>query len=67
MPGHVPEVLCKQGVRGSSPLSSTLEDVVHNGVVVFFTSPGVALPATVEILNRAGEILADYHEFNNLQ
>ena len=44
-----------------------LEDVVHNSVVLFFASPGVTFPATVQILNAADDILASYQEFNDLE
>lgn len=46
---------------------TTLQDVVQNGVVLLFASPGVTFPATVEILNVAGAILARYQEFNDLE
>jgi hypothetical protein len=46
---------------------ASLEDQVHNGVVLFYTSPGVAFPASVEILASAGHVLAEYDEFNDLE
>jgi hypothetical protein len=42
---------------------TTIEDTVDNGVVLFFTSPGVTFPAMVTILGTAGDVLAEYHEF----
>jgi hypothetical protein len=46
---------------------TVIEDVVDNGVVLFFASPGVAFPARVEILDTAGDILAEYDEFTDLE
>lgn len=46
---------------------ATIEDVTDNGVVLFFTSPGVTFPARVEILSAAGDVLADYDEFDYLE
>jgi hypothetical protein len=46
---------------------TTLADLVNNGVVLFFASPGVAFPARVEILGGAGDVLAEYDEFNDLE
>jgi hypothetical protein len=40
-----------------------VEDTVDGGVVLFFTSPGVACPARVEIFSDPGAILASYDEF----
>jgi hypothetical protein len=42
---------------------TSIKDTVDNGVVLFFTSPGVTFPAKVEILGTAGNTLADYDEF----
>lgn len=46
---------------------TALEDVVENGVVLFFTTPGVAFPARAEIRSAAGDVLADYQEFGDLE
>lgn len=46
---------------------TALEDLVDNGVALFFASPGVAFPARVEILDAAGDVLAEYDEFNDLE
>jgi hypothetical protein len=46
---------------------TAIDDVVENGVVLFFTTPGVAFPARVEILSAAGDVLADYDEFDDLE
>jgi hypothetical protein len=46
---------------------TSLEDTVDNGVVLFFTSPGVTFPATVDILDTAGNVLAEYDEFTGLE
>ena len=46
---------------------TALADLVDNGVVLFFASPGVAFPARVEILGRTGDVLAEYDEFNDLE
>jgi hypothetical protein len=46
---------------------TAIDDVVENGVVLFFTTPGVAFPARVEILSAAGEVLAEYDEFDDLE
>jgi hypothetical protein len=43
--------------------SVAVEDTVDSGVVLFFTSPGVACPARVEIFSDAGAVLASYDEF----
>jgi hypothetical protein len=45
---------------------TAIEDVVENGVVLFFASPGVAFPARVEILSAAGDVLAGYDDFDDL-
>ena len=45
---------------------ATIEDRVDSGVVLFFTSPGVAFPASVEILGAAGDVLAGYDDFDDL-
>jgi hypothetical protein len=46
---------------------TAIEDAVENGVVLFFASPGVAFPARVEILSAAGDVLAEYDEFDDLE
>jgi hypothetical protein len=46
---------------------TAIEDVAENGVVLFFASPGVAFPARVEILSAAGDVLAEYDEFDDLE
>ena len=46
---------------------TTIEDTVDNGVVLFFASPGVTLPAKVAILGTAGNVLAEYDEFRDLE
>jgi len=46
---------------------TVLEDMVHNGIVLFFSTPGVTFPAAVQILDAAGDILASYHEFTDLE
>jgi hypothetical protein len=46
---------------------TTIEDVPDNGVVLFYASPGVVFPARVEILTAAGDLLAEYNEFNDLE
>jgi hypothetical protein len=43
-----------------------LADSVDNGVVLFFTAPGVAFPAQVTIHGAAGEVLASYVDFDGL-
>ena len=53
-------------VRLTFPDGTTLTDQVYNGTVLFYASPGVAFPATVEIMTAAGDSLAEYGEFNNL-
>jgi hypothetical protein len=45
---------------------TTIEDVADNGIVLFFTTPGVTFPARVEILSATGDVLAEYDEFNDL-
>ena len=45
--------------------NTTLTNQVHNGTVLFYASPGVAFPATVGIMNAAGDSLAEYGELNN--
>ena len=52
-------------VRLTFPDGTTLTDHVHNGTVLFYASPGVAFPATVEIMTAAGDSLAGYGELNN--
>jgi len=42
---------------------TTLEDTADDNVVLFFASPGVSLPASVEILDTRGDKLAEYAEF----
>src|SRR5262249_10168834 len=42
---------------------ATIEDVVDNGIVLFHASPGVTFPARVEVFSEAGEVLAEYREF----
>jgi hypothetical protein len=42
---------------------TTLEDTADDNVVLFFASPGVSLPARVEILDAGGNKLAEYDEF----
>jgi hypothetical protein len=44
---------------------TAIEDTVDNGVVLFFAAPGVTLPARVEILDIAGNVLAEYDEFSD--
>jgi hypothetical protein len=46
---------------------TTIEDVPDNGVVLFYASRGVVFPARVEILTAAGDLLAEYDEFNDLE
>jgi hypothetical protein len=46
---------------------TTIEDTADNGVVLYFASPGVSFPATVEILDTAGNVLAGYDEFTDLE
>ncbi|HEY6277651.1 MAG TPA: hypothetical protein VIX86_15105 [Streptosporangiaceae bacterium] len=43
-----------------------LADSVDNGVVLFFTVPGVAFPARVTIVGGESDALADYEEFGGL-
>ena len=50
-------------VRLTFAEGTAVEDTVDNGVVLFFASPGVTFPARVEILDSAGNALADYAEF----
>ena len=45
---------------------TALTDHVQNGTVLFYASPGVAFPASVEITTAAGDSLAEYAEFNDL-
>ncbi|MGI8448657.1 MAG: hypothetical protein ACR2MP_16065 [Streptosporangiaceae bacterium] len=45
---------------------TTLADTVDNGVVLFWTSPGVTFPAHIEIHDAAGEVLAAYDDFDYL-
>ena len=54
-------------VRLTFANGTSIEDQVHNGVVLFYTSPGVAFPASVEISTSTGDVLAAYDEFNDLQ
>ncbi len=44
-----------------------IEDNVEDCVVLFFTSPDVAFPARVEIIDTAGDVLAEYDEFDDLE
>jgi hypothetical protein len=46
---------------------TAIHDIVDNGVVLFFTTPGVTFPARVEILSTASDVLAEYDEFNDLE
>lgn len=46
---------------------TAIEDMVEHGAVLFFASPGVTFPARVEILDTAGDILAQYDEFDDLE
>lgn len=46
---------------------TAIEDMAENGVVLFFASPGVTFPARIEILSAAGELLAEYDEFDDLE
>ena len=46
---------------------TAIEDTVDNRVVLFFTTPGVTFPARAEILDTAGDVLAEYDEFNDLE
>lgn len=46
---------------------TAIDDIMDNGVVLFFTTPGVTFPARVEILDTAGNVLAEYDEFNDLE
>ncbi len=46
---------------------TTLEDTVDNGVVLFFTSPGPAVPVRVEIHGPAASVLAEYDEFTDFE
>lgn len=46
---------------------TAIDDIVDNGVVLFLTTPGVTFPAGVEILDAAGDVLAEYDEFNDLE
>jgi hypothetical protein len=43
-----------------------LEDSVDDGIVLFFATPGVRFPATVEILGSGGTVLASYPDFDYL-
>jgi hypothetical protein len=45
---------------------TVLDDVVENGVVLFFGEPGVTFPTRVEIRSAAGDLLAQYDEFTDL-
>lgn len=45
---------------------TVLEDIVEDGVVLFFAEPGVAFPARAEIRNAAGGLLAEYDVFADL-
>jgi hypothetical protein len=42
---------------------TTVDDVPHDGVVLFYVAHGVAFPAQVEILDETGAALAAYDEF----
>ena len=46
---------------------TTIDDTIDHDTVLFFTTPGVTFPARVEILDAAGDVLADYDEFNDLE
>ena len=46
---------------------TTIEDAVENGTALFLTTPGATFPARVEILDAAGDVLAEYDEFNDLE
>lgn len=52
-------------VRVTFADGTTLADTVDNGVVLFWTSPGVTFPAHIEI-HGAGEVLAAYDDFDYL-
>ena len=67
--GHVTgqgaETACQ--VRLTFADGTSIEDTVDNGVVLFFASPGATFPARVEILGTAGNVLAEYDEFTDLE
>lgn len=42
----------------------TMDDVVQNGIVLFFEPRGLTLPADAEIFDRQGRLLARYKEFD---
>lgn len=46
--------------------STAIENVMHNGVVLFFTTPGVTFPTRIEIFSSGSDVLAGYDEFNDL-
>jgi len=66
--GHVTGQGAEQArrVRLTFADGTAIEDVPGNGVVLFFASAGVVFPARVEILSDAGDLLAEYDEFNDL-
>ena len=53
-------------VRVTFADGTTLADTMDNGVVLFWTSPGVTFPAHIEIHGAAGEVLAAYDDFDYL-
>jgi hypothetical protein len=67
--GHVTgqEAQAARLVRLTFADGTTIEDTVDNGVVLFFASPGVTLPAKVAILGTADNVLAEYDEFSDLE
>ena len=52
-----------RGLGGPEPGTDELAQAQDDGVVLFFSSPGVSFPARVEILGTAGNVLAAYDEF----
>jgi hypothetical protein len=65
--GHLTGEGCEAArlVRLSFADGTAVEDTVDDGVVLFFASPGVTFPARVEILDSAGNVLAEYDEFSD--
>jgi hypothetical protein len=45
---------------------TALDDSVDDAIVLFFSTPGVAFPATVEVLGAGGDVLASYPDFDYL-
>jgi hypothetical protein len=46
---------------------TAIEDTVDDGVVLLCVSAGVTFPARVEIVDAAGDVLAEYDEFSDFE